>query len=59
MTFKDFLIRRYGLYKNKKVVPKTILNRINLIDLFKEDIDDYIQYLQSIEEVKTIPRYSL
>lgn len=58
-SFIDFLKDKYKNYKYPTALPSSILSRLSLENLFKEDILEYEKYLQRVEEVKTIPKYSL
>lgn len=58
-SFIDFIKDKYRNYKCPATLPKSILSRLSLENLFKEDIIEYEEYRQRVEEVKTIPNYSL
>ena len=58
-SFKDFIKDKYRNCKYPATLPKSITSRISLESIFEEDIIEYEKYLQRIEEVKTIPNYSL
>ena len=58
-TFSEFIRNKYKGYKKPFILPESMMSRINLLELFKEDIEDYDKYLQRLDEVKTIPKYSL
>ena len=49
-------------YKNSKYslnLNNPIISKIGLFDLFEEDIKEYEEYLQRIEELETVPKYAL
>ena len=58
-TFSEFIRNKYKGCKKTFILPYSMTSRMNLLELFKEDFEEYEKYLQSIEEVKTIPKYSL
>lgn len=58
-SFSEFIRNKYKGYKKPFILPNSMTSRMNLLELFKEDFEEYEKYLQSLEEVKTIPRYSL
>jgi len=58
-SFLDFLKDKYKDYKYPLNLNSPIVAKLDLLNLFKEDIIEYENYLQKIEEVKTIPKYSL
>ena len=58
-TFSEFIRNKYKGYKKPFILPESMMSRMNLLELFQEDFEDYEKYLQSLEEVKTIPNYSL
>ena len=58
-SFSEFIRNKYKGYKKPAILPISMTSRMNLLELFKEDFEEYEKYLQSIEEVKTIPNYSL
>ena len=55
----EFLKDKYRNYKYPATLPKSMISRLSLENIFEEDIAEYEEYLQRIEEVKTIPKYSL
>ena len=58
-SFKDFLRDKYSNYKNPLNLNNPIISKIGLFNLFKEDIIEYKNYLQRIEELETVPKYAL
>lgn len=58
-SFKDFLKDKYGNYKNPLNLNNPIISKIGLFNLFEKDIVEYENYLQRIEELKSIPKYAL
>ena len=58
-SFIDFIKDKYKNYRYPVTLPQSMLSRLSLENLFKEDFEEYEKYLQRVEEVKTIPNYSL
>ena len=58
-SFIDFIKDKYRNYRYPATLPESMLSRLRLDNLFKEDILEYENYLKRVEEVKTIPKYSL
>ena len=58
-SFIDFVKDKYRNYRYPVTLPQSMLSRLSLENLFKEDILEYENYLKSVEEVKTIPKYSM
>ena len=58
-SFKDFIKEKYKNCTFSANLNSPIVAKLDIVNLFKEDILEYEKYLQSIEEVKTIPNYSL
>ena len=58
-SFTDFIKDKYKNYNYPTMLPKLMINKIGLGNLFEEDILEYEKYLQRVEKLKTIPKYSL
>ena len=58
-SFKDFIKEKYRNCTLSANLNSPIVAKLDLVNLFEEDINQYEKYLQRIEEVKTIPKYSL
>jgi len=58
-SFTDFIKDKYKNYSYPAMLPKFMINKIGLGNLFKEDIAEYEAYLQRIEKLKSIPKYAL
>ncbi len=59
-TFTEFFQDRY---KNSKypviTLPISLLRKIGIQNILKDDIIAYQKYLQRIEELQTVPKYTL
>ena len=58
-TFSEFIRNKYRGFKKPATLPLSMTSRIQLEELFKEDIIEYQKYLQRVEELKTVPKYAL
>ena len=58
-TFSEFIRNKYKGFKKSVTLPLSMTSRIQLEELFKEDIVEYQKYLQRVEELKTAPKYAL
>ena len=58
-SFSEFIRNKYKGCKKPFILPGSMMSRMNLLELFQEDFEEYEKYLQSLEEVKTTPKYSL
>ena len=59
-SFPEFFQDRY---KNSKypviTLPISLLRKIGIQNILKDDIIAYQKYLQRIEELQTVPKYAL
>ena len=58
-SFIEFIKDKYRNCKYPLNLNSPIVARLDLANLFKEDIEQYQKYLRRIEELKSIPKYAL
>ena len=59
-SFPEFFQDRYKNCKYPPItLPITLLRKIGIQNILKDDIIAYQKYLQRIEELQTVPKYAL
>ena len=59
-SFPEFFRDRYKNCKYPPItLPITLLRKIGIQNILKDDIIAYQKYLQRIEELQTVPKYAL
>ena len=58
-SFIDFIKDKYRNCKYPLNLNSPIVARLDLANLFEEDILEYKNYLQRVEKLKSTPKYAL
>ena len=60
MSLTEFIVDRYKNCKYPPItLPISLLRKIGIQNILKDDIIAYQKYLQRIEELQTVPKYAL